>query len=136
MQVHEAMSRNVELVNPGTPLREVARRMQQLEIGALPVGEGERLVGMVTDRDLVVRGLAQADDLQNACVRECMTPQVLYCFDDQPLDEVAASMAENQVRRLPVVSRDKRLVGIVALADIAGHADTRRAGDTLREISQ
>ena len=136
MQVHHAMSRNVELVNPATPLREAALRMRELEIGALPVGEGDRLVGMVTDRDLVVRGLAQAQDLRTACVRDCMTPQVLYCYDDQALDEVAASMADNQVRRLPVVNRDKRLVGIVALADIADFGDARRTGDTLRGISQ
>lgn len=135
MQVQDAMTRNVELVNPSTCLADAARLLRDLGIGALAVGQDNRLVGMVTDRDLVIRGLAENADPGGVEVRHCMTPQVLYCYADQSVDEVAANMAQNQVRRLPVVDRDKRLVGIVALADIAAATDQAHAGQTLRGIS-
>lgn len=135
MKVQEAMTPSVELVAPGSSAAAAARLMRDLDVGALPVGHEDRLVGMITDRDLVVRGLADGADPARIEVRHCMTPQVLYCFADQPVEEVAANMAEQQIRRLPVVDRNKRLVGIVALADISAATQPERAGKTLRDIS-
>ena len=135
MKVQEIMTRDVELVGPDAPVREAAKRLRDLDVGALPIGENDRLVGMITDRDIVVRGLASDRDYAQLRVRECMTPQVLYCDADEAAESVAANMARNQVRRLPVLDRSKRLVGIVALADISAHIEAQRTGDTVREIS-
>src|ERR1044072_6315321 len=110
MLVKEAMSRDVKTVGPDEQIQEAARIMLDMDVGALPVSEEDRLVGMITDRDIAVRGVA-AGKTPNAKVRDVMTPEIKYCFDDQELDEIAANMADIQVRRLPVVDRDKRLVG-------------------------
>lgn len=135
MKVQDVMTRNVEVVQPTMPITEAARRMRDLDVGALPVGEADRLIGMVTDRDLVIRGLADGAQIERAQVRQCMTPQVLYCFADESVEDVAANMADNQVRRLPVVDRNKRLVGIIALADVASAAPAQETGSAVREIS-
>lgn len=135
MKVQEIMTPQVEVVSPTTPIRDVARRFRDLDIGAAPVGENDRLVGMITDRDLVVRGLAAADGISDLPAGECMTPQVLYCFDDEPIESVAENMAGNQIRRLPVVNHEKRLVGIVALSDIASALDSEQTGRAVREIA-
>lgn len=135
MKVQDAMTRTVELVAPSTTATEAARLLRDLDVGALPVGHDDRLVGMLTDRDLVVRGLADGADPGDIEVRHCMTPQVLYCYADQSVEEVAANMEQNQIRRLPVVDRNKRLVGIIALADISAATQPERAGKTLRGIS-
>ncbi len=135
MQIHELMSRDVATITPGTTLRDAARRMAALDVGALPVSDKDRLVGMITDRDIAVRGVAQGKTA-NAKVRDVMTPEIKYCFDDQELDEIAANMADIQVRRLPVLDRDKRLVGIVSLADIAVSDDTSCAVEALSGISR
>lgn len=118
MQVQDIMTRTVELITPDTAIREAARLMREDRIGALPVRENDRLVGMVTDRDIVVR--AVADDRSNSgAVRDIMSEHAFWCYDDASLDEAALSMAEHQVHRLPVLNHDKRLVGIVALADLS-----------------
>ena len=135
MQVRELMSRDVATIDPGTTLRDAARRMAALDIGALPVSKDERLVGMITDRDIAIRGVA-AGKSPNAKVRDVMTPDIKYCFDDQELDEIAANMADIQVRRLPVVDRDKRLVGILSLGDIAVSDDSDCAVEALSGISR
>jgi CBS domain-containing protein len=135
MQIRELMSRDVATITPGTSLRDAARRMAALNVGALPVSDKERLVGMITDRDIAVRGVAEGKT-PSAKVRDVMTPQIKYCFDDQELDEIAANMADIQVRRLPVVDRDKRLVGILSLGDIAVSDDTDCAIEALSGISR
>jgi CBS domain-containing protein len=109
--------------------------MRDEDIGSLPVVENERLVGMVTDRDIVVRAVAEGQDVRTATAREAMSPRILYCFDDQTVEEVLENMGEQQIRRLPVVDRDKRLVGVVSLGDLARSAK-KKAGDALKEISQ
>jgi len=106
-----------------------------LDVGALPVSDKDRLVGMITDRDIAVRGVAQGRTA-SAKVRDVMTPEIKYCFDDQELDEIAINMADLQLRRLPVVDRDKRLVGILSLADIAVSDDTGCAIEALSGISR
>jgi len=135
MQVHHLMSRDVATITPGTTLKDAARRMADLDVGALPVSDKDRLVGMITDRDIAVRGVAQGRTA-SAKVRDVMTPQIKYCFDDQELDEIAINMADLQLRRLPVVDRDKRLVGILSLADIAVSDDTGCAIEALSGISR
>jgi CBS domain-containing protein len=135
MQIRELMSRDVATITPGTSLRDAARRMAALNVGALPVSNQERLVGMITDRDIAVRGVAEGKT-PSAKVRDVMTPQIKYCFEDQELDEIAANMADIQVRRLPVVDRDKRLVGILSLGDIAVSDDTGCAIEALSGISR
>src|SRR5215510_2197410 len=112
------MTRNVHMANPSQTIREVARLMADIDAGALPVGENDRLVGMITDRDIAVRAVAEGKG-PDTPVRDVMSFDICYCFDDQELDEVAASMADVKVRRLPVVNRDKRLVGIISIGDIA-----------------
>jgi CBS domain-containing protein len=118
MQVREAMSGDVKIANPNQTIREAARLMAQLDCGCLPVGENDRLVGMITDRDIAVRAVAAGKSLKTP-VRVIMSSEVKYCFDDEELDEVAQNMAEIKVRRLPVLNQDKRLVGIVSLGDLA-----------------
>lgn len=135
MQVHDIMSRKVELTNPSTTIRDVARKMRADSIGALPVGENDRLVGMVTDRDIVVRAVAEERLPGSTSVREVMSEKVCYCFEDDEIEEAARIMAEHQVKRLPVLSREKRLVGIVALSDL-GRADGDSAQTALEGISE
>jgi CBS domain-containing protein len=119
MRVSEAMSRDVRLANPGQSIRDVAKIMAEIDAGAMPVQENDRLVGMITDRDIAIRAVAQGKG-PDTPVRDVMsTEQVLYCYDDEDLDHVAKNMADIRVRRLPVVNRDKRLVGILSLGDLA-----------------
>ena len=119
MRVSEAMSRDVRLANPGQSIRDVAKIMAEIDAGSMPVQENDRLVGMITDRDIAIRAVAQGKG-PDTPVREVMsTDQVLYCYDDEDLDHVATNMGDQRVRRLPVVNREKRLVGIVSLGDVA-----------------
>lgn len=136
MKVRDVMTRNVDVINPAAKLAEASRRMRDEDVGALPVGENDKLVGMVTDRDIVVRAVAAGKDPQSTSVRDAMSERLLYCFDDQSTEEVSANMGENQVRRLPVVNRDKRLVGIVALGDLSTRGASDEAGEALGEISE
>lgn len=136
MQINEIMSRDVQILEPNTSIRDCARAMRDQDIGALPVGENDRLLGMVTDRDIVTRCVADGK-LDNSTVRDAMSDQVLYCYDDDDIENVARNMSEQQVRRLPVVNHDKRLVGIVSLADIARNSQSRSpGGEALKGISQ
>jgi len=124
MKVRDAMTRDVRIANPDETIRSAARAMAEIDAGVLPVGENDRLVGMITDRDIVVRAVA-AGKSQDTRVREVMTLDLCYCFEDQDIDDIAEDMYAKKVRRLPVVNRDKRLVGILSLADMAradGHA--------------
>ncbi len=135
MKVSEAMTHEVRVVNPEQSIREAAQMMAELDAGALPVGEQDRLVGMITDRDIAVRAVAQGKSPATR-IREVMTDDVKYCFDDQELEDVARNMADIQLRRLPVVNREKRLVGIVAIADIAAAEEPEVVGDAVSGISE
>src|SRR4030081_3720045 len=112
MKVKDLMTRSVECTRPDASLREAADKMKALDIGALPVCENDRLVGMLTDRDITVRATAEALPPGLGQVRDIMTPEVIYCFEDQGVAEAARLMEEKRVRRLLVLNRDKRLVGI------------------------
>ncbi|MBK8542153.1 MAG: CBS domain-containing protein [Caulobacteraceae bacterium] len=134
MLVREAMTRDVKTVTPDTTIREAARLMAEYDIGALPVSDGDRLAGMVTDRDIAVRAVAIGRG-SDALVDEVMTLDVLYCHEDEDIGHIAGNMAEKQVRRLPVVDVDKRLIGIISLADIAD-ARADEAGEALEGITR
>jgi CBS domain-containing protein len=118
MRVSEAMTRDVRICTPGSTIRECAQQMAEIDAGSIPVGENDRLIGMVTDRDIAIRAVAEGKG-PDTPVREVMTTDMRYVFEDEDLAHVAKNMGEIQVRRLPVVNRDKRLVGIVSLGDIA-----------------
>jgi CBS domain-containing protein len=138
MQVSELMTRPVECVRPGDTLKAAARKMRDLNIGPLPVcGEEDRLVGMLTDRDLAVRAVAEGWDPKRKHVSDAMSEGIVYCFEDQDVDEAAQLMREHQIRRLIVLNRDRRLVGIVSLGDLAVETGNEHlAGRTLEEISE
>ena len=134
MKVREAMTEDVLLAQPDQSIRDAARMMAEHDIGALPVSENDRLVGMITDRDIAVRAIAD-DRGPDTKIADVMSREVLYCFDDEDLDDVASNMADVQVRRLPVVNRDKRLVGIVSLSVVAACEDAKQTGRAIAGIS-
>lgn len=137
MQVSEIMTPEVEVVHPDATLKEAAEKMSRLEIGPLPVCDGERLVGMLTDRDITIRATAQGRDPNTTKVREVMTSEVVYCFDDHEVEIAAQMMEMRQIRRVPVLTRDKRLVGIVSLGDLSVETqDQQLAGQTLEGVSE
>ena len=133
MQIKDIMSRDVILASPRQTIREVAQVMADRDIGYLPVGDQDRIVGMVTDRDIVVRGLA-AGKGPDAKLGDIMTEDVKYCFEDEDVDHVVKNMGDNQVRRLPVMNRQKRLVGIVTLADAALEHDPVVVGEAFLRV--
>jgi CBS domain-containing protein len=135
MKVSDVMTRDVCMIRADQDVREAARMMSEFDVGALPVYEGDRLVGMITDRDITIRGVAEGIG-PDAKVRELMTEQVKYCFEDENLDQVCTNMGEIQMRRLPVMNREKRLVGIVALGDLAAKHASREAEHALEGISR
>ena len=135
MKVSEVMTRQVELTSPAATIRDAARRMAEIDGGVMPVSENDRLVGMITDRDIAIRAVAQGKG-PDAKVREVMTQEVKYCYEDDDVDNVVKNMAEIKVHRLPVMSRDKRLVGIVSLGDIAIQGDTGQVDTAVSGIKE
>ena len=119
MRISEIMTRDPEFIDPSMSIREAATLMKNENIGAIPVGENDRLIGMVTDRDIAVRAVAEDRSPSSTSVRDVMSEKIFYCFEDDDLEKAARCMADNQVRRLPILNRNKRLTGIVSLADIA-----------------
>ncbi|HEY5892544.1 MAG TPA: CBS domain-containing protein [Chthoniobacterales bacterium] len=137
MLLKEIMTEDVEVVAPQATLFEAAQRMRELDVGALPVCDGNRLVGMLTDRDLTIRSVAEGRDPRNAQVRDAMSADITWCFDDQDSQEAEHAMQEHQIRRLPVLDHDKHLVGIVSLADIATKCnEPASTAQTLEKISE
>ena len=135
-RVADVMEREVKLANPDDNVQQAARMMREADVGVLPVGEGDRLVGMVSDRDIAMRMAAEGRDPARTKVRDVMSPDVRYVYEDEDLEHVAENMAEQQVRRLPVMNRDKRLIGIVSLGDIATGSRSHLAGKALRGVVQ
>jgi CBS domain-containing protein len=134
MRISECMTRDVRLVSPDDTIERAAQIMGSVDAGVLPVTDGERLVGMITDRDIAIRGVGEGCG-PSARVGDVMSQEVKYCFDDAETDEVLDNMAQIQVRRLPVVDHHKRLVGIISLADLDREAPDR-SGQALRGITQ
>ncbi len=132
--VSDVMTRGIRTLSPSDTVTLAAQAMRELDVGAVPVCDGVRLVGMVTDRDIVVRGVAQ--ERANARLSEVMSDSILYCREDDTVPSAMASMRRQQVRRLPVVDSEHRLVGIVSLGDLATKAESDDAGEVLRDISE
>jgi CBS domain-containing protein len=136
MKVKEAMHRGVEWVGPETPVSELAKLMRQRDIGSIPIGENDRLVGMVTDRDIVCKGLAQDGfDANRATARDVMTPGIHCCREDDDLTKAIRHMEQLQIRRLPVINKGKRMVGILALGDVSHSAPTELVSECVRSVS-
>src|SRR3989338_10422563 len=135
MKISEIMTRNVQTTSPERSLRDVAALMADIDSGAVLVNEGDRLVGMVTDRDIAIRGVA-AGLTSDTPVRKVMSGEVRYCFDDEEVEHVTKNMADIQMRRLPVLNREKRLVGVVSLGNIASCRNERASATVLQGVAQ
>ena len=136
-RVNEVMTRGVEVLHPSMTIDQAAERMKALDVGALPVCDGNRLQGMLTDRDIVLRVVAEHRNPESVRVHDVMSAGVAYCFDDQTVEDVARLMQEKQIRRLPVLNRENEMVGIVSLGDLAAKTDeTTTMGEALGKISE
>jgi len=137
MQLKDIMTPTVERLHKDASVQEVARKMKAIDAGMIPVYDGDRLVGMVTDRDLALRVVAEGLDVARTPAHTVMTPEVIYCYEDQRVEDAAEIMERQQIRRLIVLNRNKRLVGIVSLGDLATHRQSKKAaGEALSEISR
>lgn len=137
MKVKDVMTPHVEMIQPNDTLQAAAQKMRNRDIGFLPVCEGDQLIGVVTDRDLAVRAIASGQNPDAIVGRELVTSPVVYCFDDQNVEEAARLMSDNQIRRLVVLDRNKNNepVGVISLGDLAGRVKEKTAGKTLESIS-
>ena len=135
MKVSEAMHPGAIWIDPDAPLFDVAARMDKDDIGALPVGEHDRIIGMVTDRDIVVRGICDRGDPLQLTARDVMSQPIIYCTTNEDLDDAVRLMERKQVRRLPVMDEHRRMVGMLSLGDVAAKAPASLAAETLRAVS-
>ena len=136
MQVKDVMTRGAEVVRPDATLLEAANKMKSLDIGPLPVCDGDKVIGMLTDRDITVRATAEGLDPKQTRVREVMSKELITCLEDQDVKEAAELMQSKQIRRVPILNKDKRLVGMLSLGDLAQRTqDSKLAGKTLEEVS-
>jgi CBS domain-containing protein len=137
MQIKDIMTPDVQVISPDATLQEAASLMRGLDIGPLPVCDDDGLVGMLTDRDIVVRSTAAGQDPRFTPVRDAMTPEVIFCFEDQDVEDAAELMREHQIRRLLVLTRKRNVAGIVSLGDLAVEgSDDEMAGETLEKVSE
>ncbi len=135
-KLKDLMSRDVKVISPDATIREAAQQMLSGNFGMLPVGENDRMIGAVSDRDIAIRAVAEGKD-GNTKVRDVMSAGIIWSYEDDSVDDAAELMSKHQIRRLPIVNTDKRLVGIVALGDFAVvSSDIKTAGETLSEISK
>jgi CBS domain-containing protein len=136
MELRNIMTRDVEVVSGSASVKDAAVKMKDLDVGLIPVCEGDRLRGLLSDRDITIRATAAGRDPRETRVEEIMSTDIAYCLEDQEVEEAVSLMEARQIRRLPILNQDKRLVGIISLGDIAVHAgDADLAGETLQEIS-
>jgi CBS domain-containing protein len=137
MRVSNIMSTDVQVIRPEASLQSAAEMMESLDVGALPVCDGTKLLGMLTDRDITIRAVAHGADPSTSSVSMAMSPDVIYCFDDDDVEEAAKLMEKRQIRRLPILNHDKKLVGILSLGDVATRTgDEKLSGEMLEEISE
>jgi CBS domain-containing protein len=135
MKVKDAMHNGAEWMAPQTPIADIAKRMRDLDIGAIPVGENDRLIGMVTDRDIACRGVANGADLGKLTARDVMSRGIFYCRETEELEDAMRIMEQKQVRRLPVINDRKRMVGMLSLGDIADAAPHDLSGEVVAAVS-
>lgn len=136
MQIREVMTSNPRYVEPDTNLRQAADLMRRLDVGVLPVSEGRKVSGILTDRDIVIRSTAEGRDPADHKVRDVATQQIARVYEDDDVEDARRLMKEKQIRRLPVLNRNDDLVGIVALADLAREVEPRKSGDVLEKVSR
>lgn len=136
MTVKEIMTKGVETVRPDSLLEEAANKMKELNVGVLPVYDGKLMIGMLTDRDIVIRSVARGDDPKNTKVSDVMSREVMFCYEDQELSSVAEEMKRKKVRRIPVITRENKLAGMISLGDIAERGDRKLAEEALETISE
>ena len=136
MKLREIMTSNVEVIHPDDTLQIAAEKMRDRDIGFLPVCDGDRLTGVLTDRDLITRAFAEGMESKAMLGRDLVTSPAIYCFDDQNVDEAAKLMHDNQIRRLVVLSRDKQMVGVISLGDLAMTSNDKLTGDVLQSVSE
>jgi CBS domain-containing protein len=135
MKIREIMTTNVECVSPGTGIHDLADKMKTLDVGFIPICENDRLVGTVTDRDIVIRGIAGGKDFDGLKASDIMTNQIFWCFEDDDVKDVAEQMRDKEVRRMLILSKDKRLVGVVSIGDIS-KVEEKESGKTLKDITE
>lgn len=135
MKVKDAMHKGVEWVAPSTPVPDLARMMKKHDIGAIPVGENDKLIGMVTDRDIVCRGVGNGKDVSKLTARDVMTPNIVWCHADEDLDDATRIMEDKKIRRLPVIDKNKRMVGMLSLGDISHSSKSKLSGEVLHAVS-
>lgn len=135
MKVKEAMHRGAEWVEAATPVTDVARKMRELDVGAIPIGENDKLIGMVTDRDITLRAVADGKDTSKLTARDVMSKGIVYCHESEDVEDAVRIMEQKRIRRLPVLNEQKRLVGMLALGDIAHSASRQIAGETLTAVA-
>jgi len=135
MKVKDVMHRGVTWVEPSTPIREIAQMMRDGDFGSVPVGENDRLVGIVTDRDIICRGIADSADCTTLTAGDVMSKPIIYCRADDNLEHAIRIMEKNRIRRLPVIDENKRLAGMLALGDISEIGGEEMAGEVMRSVS-
>lgn len=135
MKVLDAMHTGAEWLAPSTPLKDVAKKMRDLDIGAIPIGENDRLIGMVTDRDITCRAVANGGDHSKLTARDVMTKNVIYCRDTEDLEDAVRIMEQKQIRRLPVINEKKRMVGMLSLGDVSHALPRQSIGEVLAAVS-
>jgi len=135
-QVKEIMTKDCNFIDSNATLQQAAKIMKDKDIGFLPVGDNDKIIGIITDRDIVVRTLANGKEINTTTAKDVMTPNCLYCFEEDSVEEVSTNMAKNKVRRLPVLNASKRLVGIVSLGDVSFKGSTKSAGEALGTITK
>jgi CBS domain-containing protein len=135
MKVKEIMHKGVQWVSPDTPVTDIAKKMKQYDIGAIPVGENDRLVGMVTDRDLALRAIAAGKELSKLTAKDVMSKGVTWCRDSEDLDQAARTMETKQVRRMPVINENKRMVGMLSLGDLSHAAKQNTTAEVIKAVS-
>lgn len=135
MQVRDAMHAGVTWVGPETSINELARKMRDEDIGAIPIGENDRLIGMVTDRDIALRGLADGHDVESLTARDVMSSPIVYCRTDEDIGDAIRIMEDKSIRRLPVIDENKRMVGMLALGDIGDCAPRDMSAEVMQAVS-
>lgn len=135
MKVKQAMHKQAEWCDPSTPISELAKIMKSKDIGAIPIGENDKLVGMVTDRDIAIRGVANGRDTTKLMARDVMSGKIIYCTEDEDIEDAVRLMEEKKVRRLPVINAKKRMVGMLSLGDVSHAAGQSLSGELVKAVS-
>jgi CBS domain-containing protein len=135
MKVKDAMHKGAEWVTPETPVADLARKMKDLDIGALPVGENDRLIGMVTDRDITCRAVPNGKDFRTLTAREVMSKGIVFCTDTEEVEDALRIMEKNQIRRLPVIDSKKRMVGMLSIGDVSHATSHEMSGEVITAVS-